>query len=263
VPLKESPRPSSIPGDASALNYAGNTSTEEDLSSRSGSVSGYRRLPATEDTKCESAQVRQSADEEPSTLGGVEVLKCRLARALYEIERRDRRISELEHEIEMLRKSDFSAPPAPPASPDAPPLCEATATSSGGQIQWHSITVVDTEFPRPSLPPSQRKDVRRVVELPVEFDSETQFYAGMTQDISEGGVFIATYRVLPVGTQLGLSFELPCSTKIVARGEVRWIRAPSSTSRPGMGIAFLELSAQAIPALSRFCHQNAPLYMEF
>ena len=84
--------------------------------------------------------------------------------------------------------------------------------------------------------------------------------------MSEGGVFIATYRVQPVGTPLRLAFELPCGTKVTARGEVRWIRegdGDSNDGRPGMGIAFTSLPEAALLAIGRFCRQRPPLYMEF
>jgi uncharacterized protein (TIGR02266 family) len=92
---------------------------------------------------------------------------------------------------------------------------------------------------------------------------EAQFFAGLSLDISEGGLFVATYHVLPLGTQLGLRFELPDGTEIQARGEVRWIRRPHAhEDRPGLGIAFTELSAEALEKIVAYCETRPPLYFE-
>jgi uncharacterized protein (TIGR02266 family) len=114
-----------------------------------------------------------------------------------------------------------------------------------------------------SAPPSQRRSPRRSCELELEFTEDTHFYAGITQDISQGGVFVATYRLLPVGSRLDLSFDLPDGTEIKTRGEVKWLRESAySSERPGMGVAFLGLSEDAIVAIHRFCSERPPLYMD-
>jgi len=116
---------------------------------------------------------------------------------------------------------------------------------------------------RDSAAPSQRRAPRRSCELELEFTEDTHFYAGLTQDISQGGVFIATYRLLPVGSRLDLSFDLPDGTEIRTRGEVKWLREGAcSGERPGMGVAFSELSEDAIIAIHRFCSERPLLYMD-
>jgi uncharacterized protein (TIGR02266 family) len=150
--------------------------------------------------------------------------------------------------------------PAGDSSPDS-----SRGSQTLDQIHWHSVTVGRrASQPPDSIPPSQRKDPRRAVELQIEFNEDTQFFAGLTQDISEGGVFIATYRILPIGTPLTLSFELPDATKVTARGEVRWVRDTNMVEgRPGMGVSFTDLTPESLAAISRFCRHNAPLYVEF
>ncbi len=116
---------------------------------------------------------------------------------------------------------------------------------------------------RDSAAPSQRRAPRRSCELELEFTEDTHFYAGLTQDISQGGVFIATYRLLPVGSRLDLSFDLPDGTEIRTRGEVKWLREGAcSGERPGMGVAFSELSEDALIAIHRFCSERPPLYID-
>lgn len=113
------------------------------------------------------------------------------------------------------------------------------------------------------VPSSRRRNQRLALELELEFTEDTHFYAGITQDLSQGGVFVATYRVLPVGTHLWLSFDLPDGTHVHTRGEVRWIREEQEGSlRPGMGVAFRDLPELALEAIQRFCRSREPLYIE-
>lgn len=160
---------------------------------------------------------------------------------------------------------EVSAPPAREASP--PSLYpEMTALPV---LQRVSIALRDSmSVPPPSrpdaVPPSRRREPRRSCELELEFTDETHFFAGLTQDLSQGGVFIATYHVFPVGSRLELGFQLPGGTEVRARGVVRWVREAGEPGqeRPGMGVAFSELSESALNAIASYCERRAPLYME-
>lgn len=248
-----------------------------------GTVSGLRRraTPPTVQLSADSAEVPAFQDEEIPTATGPHALNVRLARALHEIGERDRQIRQLEQQLEALQdanqselesnarvrmceqrsqvREELALCPSLPSDIDLRDD-EPFAEQSPQTVLWHSITVGNGA--EPPLPPSQRKDVRRTVELEVEFDLDTQFYTGLTQDISKGGVFIATYAIQPIGTVLTISFELPCGTKVTALGEVRWLRDASSASRPGMGVAFMALDDACLSAVARFCHKNQPLYVE-
>ncbi len=112
-------------------------------------------------------------------------------------------------------------------------------------------------------PDERRSEPRISKQFEIEFNYETQFFAGLTLDISSGGLFIATYQLLPVGTALSLSFQLPDEVRLSVRGEVRWVRCASEGhERPGMGVAFKELSAEALVAISDFCAERPPLYID-
>ncbi|MFZ5893205.1 MAG: PilZ domain-containing protein [Myxococcota bacterium] len=167
----------------------------------------------------------------------------------------------------------LAAPPAPSAesfSFDGPPSSStwqpASPPSAGYPVLQHVSVALraSTMPPGPdSVPPSQRKAPRRACELELEFTEETHFFTGLTQDISEGGVFIATYQLFPIGSRLELAFELPDGTKISCWGRVRWLREETANCRPGMGVAFGELSESALRAISRFCAERPPIYMEW
>src|SRR5262245_23657039 len=115
-------------------------------------------------------------------------------------------------------------------------------------------------------------DERRVqprVQLNVEVTlaSEHNFYTGLSQDISTGGIFVATRDVLVVGDRLSLTFkppgmELPFETQ----AEVRWVRPPwtqTDAARPaGMGLRFLNLSPYAREVIAGFLRTRDSLYFD-
>ena len=81
----------------------------------------------------------------------------------------------------------------------------------------------------------------------VHFGSPSNFYTGFSRNISEGGVFVATYSPIPVGTVMDLEIKMPDSSPPIAmRGEVRWRAEPTegSDGEPGLGVKFLDLSVK-------------------
>lgn len=156
-------------------------------------------------------------------------------------------------------------PPTPP-TPREPALREHTPREPGS-VPTLSEVLVATDLPGhdpgTTDPDERRSEPRIQRQFELEFNYETHFFAGLTLDISSGGLFIATYHLFPVGTALSLSFQLPDGVRLSVRGEVRWVRCVSEEhERPGMGVAFKELSAEALAAISAFCAERPPLYMD-
>jgi len=92
--------------------------------------------------------------------------------------------------------------------------------------------------------------------------SEHNFWTGLTQDIAEGGVFIATYKRLPVGTLLELTLSMPDHSTMRLCGEVRWLREYSDFTAdvsPGFGVKFVDLPEDARWAINAFILTNPPL----
>ena len=116
----------------------------------------------------------------------------------------------------------------------------------------------------PTLPEIEHRAAPRaslVVELHLASDSH--FFSGLSGDISEGGVFVSTYRDLATGTPVDLEFSLPGSERVVhAKGEVRWHRSASPDAPPGVGIAFDELADEDRALIHRFCTLRPPLYYD-
>jgi hypothetical protein len=98
-------------------------------------------------------------------------------------------------------------------------------------------------------------------ERSVEFVNDTYFVGGLSADCS--GVFVATYRRVAVGTKVHLGFEMSNGRVVEARGIVRWTReAGHGVERPGLGVAFTEVSESARADIADFCRSTPPLYFE-
>jgi uncharacterized protein (TIGR02266 family) len=107
----------------------------------------------------------------------------------------------------------------------------------------------------PALAPHERRTAERIdVVVEVTLQSEHNFYAGFTSDISEGGVFIATPDPAPIGEVVSFKLKLG-KGDVDVQGEVRWVREPSDLLdgvSPGMGIRFLALTPPVSAAINEF-----------
>jgi uncharacterized protein (TIGR02266 family) len=100
-----------------------------------------------------------------------------------------------------------------------------------------------------------RKLERVSLDADVGWESDNNFFTGWTENISEGGIFIATWQLKPRGTRVQISFTLPGGRKITGEGEVAWTREMNpydDTQLPGLGVRFLSLDGVA---------RRAPIFM--
>jgi len=116
----------------------------------------------------------------------------------------------------------------------------------------------------PAGEPQQRRAERHQVEVSVDFESDSNFYAGLTQNISAGGLFIATHRIRKVGERINLKFTLPGASKAIeVETEVRWIRENSSLMRteasPGMGVRFIDMPPADAQLIQKFLESRESL----
>jgi uncharacterized protein (TIGR02266 family) len=120
---------------------------------------------------------------------------------------------------------------------------------------------------RPSAGPEARRAHPRhdINDLEVTLESESNFFLGLTENLSEGGLFIATHLVKPLGTRIEVSFSLPnVPEPIKAIGTVRWVRVYSETSDtgPGMGLRFEDIQPQQVAQIRDFLATRAPLFYD-
>jgi len=105
----------------------------------------------------------------------------------------------------------------------------------------------------------RRASERIHLEVEVTLGSESQFFAGLTGDISTGGLFVQTYSLRPVGSRVLVAFALPTG-EIKTPGVVRWVRLAAEGTEPGLGIAFESLRSSERDAIAAFCKARPPLY---
>lgn len=112
---------------------------------------------------------------------------------------------------------------------------------------------------------NHRLSPRAAVELDVSLGSDHNFYAGFVENLSAGGVFVATHLLRPVGEVIELSIHISDDDEVIqGTGEVRWIREYNEASDvpPGMGVKFLSLADGAEKAIERFLAQRDPMFFD-
>ena len=112
---------------------------------------------------------------------------------------------------------------------------------------------------------TRRAYERARLSLDVTLEGDHNFFTGLTENISEGGLFVATHQLRDVGAQIPIEFTLPTrKTPIRAKCEVRWVRVynEASDSPPGMGLRFLDLSDEDKAAISHFVTHRSPIFWD-
>jgi uncharacterized protein (TIGR02266 family) len=116
------------------------------------------------------------------------------------------------------------------------------------------------------VPHDPRRSARRLpLDVDIGFQSDTNFYVGFSEDVSEGGLFVSTYDFLPIGARLSLNFSLPDGSVVSAGGVVRWVREYNPQTpdvSPGMGVQFVDLDGEDRAAIQRFLRLRAPMFYE-
>ncbi len=152
---------------------------------------------------------------------------------------------------------------APPASLDPFPFAPAAPAPSKAPAPASLPDPFRVAPAAPSTAPADRRDDRRIVELEVGITSESNLYLGFAENLSDGGLFVATYAPMPIGAMVDLRLSLPTSpAPLNVRGEVRWIRERPDADGgwPGMGIRFAGLTPSDEAALQAFLRQRAPIF---
>jgi uncharacterized protein (TIGR02266 family) len=132
--------------------------------------------------------------------------------------------------------------------------------------------------PGPSAEADRRRKPRYAVTLSVTLLGDHNFYTGLTENLSEGGLFVHTQSTLPIGTVIRVEFTLPTSSeKLSLVGEVRWTRSPNAVReehnnygsvnadavKPGMGVQFKELTPETVRVITKFISiRNPDFYAE-
>jgi uncharacterized protein (TIGR02266 family) len=119
---------------------------------------------------------------------------------------------------------------------------------------------------RPPTEPEARAHERLSFEVAVGIVSDHNFYAGLSLNISEGGLFVSTHQRYPVGTRLEIQLLFPGDeepTNLMT--EVRWARGAGDTKEDagaGLGLRFIDPPPEVMAKVARFAAKREPIYYE-
>ncbi len=112
-------------------------------------------------------------------------------------------------------------------------------------------------------PRDRRVFTRKRVSVTVGLRTEHGFWNGFAENISEGGIFIATHAPFDMGEEVDLTFALAKGkkgdrTKYTVTCEVCWIRPDTGGGLPpGMGLRFKGLDDSATREIQRYIDKGA------
>jgi len=109
---------------------------------------------------------------------------------------------------------------------------------------------------------NQRTAQRIDVEIEVTLTGPHTFFSGLKMDISEGGVFVATHQIFPIGTEFRMILFLG-KEKLEIDSLVVWVRGEDSAmisgEEPGMGLKFIKLDSRSLAVISEFLKKREPI----
>lgn len=160
--------------------------------------------------------------------------------------------------------------PAPPPLPNAtdtgevrvlrseppPPLEAAVSPAVAADVRAHA-----EHEDRQSWSESRRSH-RQTVEIEVGISTESNFFVGFTENLSEGGVFVATYALKPIGSVVDVVLTFPNGEDLRVPGVVRWLRESSTEGWPGMGVQFEHLSPADEQNIRKFLALREPMFYD-
>ena len=91
---------------------------------------------------------------------------------------------------------------------------------------------------------SGRRLPRVVLHARVTAQSEDNFFSGLTENISEGGVFVSTFSPPGVGESIRLKLAVDGANELAVEGIVRWHRYDDAGDVTGCGVQFSALTAE-------------------
>jgi uncharacterized protein (TIGR02266 family) len=139
------------------------------------------------------------------------------------------------------------------------------------------LEVVIERDATPSVAPERRVKPRCKLALALTLHGGHNFYLGVSENLSEGGLFVVTYMKLEIGEIVEVEFTLPTldrPCRVV--GEVRWARTADCNRaehnnygtvddehhRPGYGIQFKAVRNEDQNAIEQFLATRQPDFYE-
>jgi uncharacterized protein (TIGR02266 family) len=110
------------------------------------------------------------------------------------------------------------------------------------------------------MEPQRRQAQRFQVDLELTLQSESTIWIGHAENVSDGGVFVASKELKPIGTEVEITLKLPGENvlPVWAVGTVVWIGETSGkTDAPlGMGIQFRLIADEALRRIRDYVRER-------
>jgi uncharacterized protein (TIGR02266 family) len=143
--------------------------------------------------------------------------------------------------------------------PSAPSMSKIANAATVASIPPAARVPHDAHRASVPMPPGPRERL----EANVGATTESNFFVGFSGDISDGGVFVATYLTLPLGAPVDCLVTLPGGFEATIAGTVRFVRDPMDMeSEPGVGVRFHSLTAEQRELILRFIRKRPPVFYD-
>jgi uncharacterized protein (TIGR02266 family) len=100
----------------------------------------------------------------------------------------------------------------------------------------------------------------------LNMESDHNFFNGFSEDIIDGGIFIATFDPKPVGEKVVVRFKLPQNYPVVAKGIVQFVQLENPVegvdTRTGMGVRFTHLMDSDKSAIQKYQKSRNPIFYD-
>ncbi|WP_434043712.1 MULTISPECIES: hypothetical protein [Sorangium] len=177
------------------------------------------------------------------------------------------------------------AAPPPVAVAAPPPLAVAPPPAPVAAPPHLQQTLPSPQQPRHAPAPQAHADARSappfqatlqsvdnrapaaVVDVELGALTPSNFYKGLAGNdvVEHGGIFVATYKIPPIGTAVTLRVRLPGNYEFTALATVRWTREAGGSrdsAEPGFGARITQISAEGRQLVSRFTRNREPLFYD-
>ncbi len=99
------------------------------------------------------------------------------------------------------------------------------------------------------LAAERRTAIRMKLHANVTITSESNFFMGLSENISEGGLFVSTLSPPAMGERVELAIAVDDADPVPVSGVVRWHRTDEHGVASGCGVEFLDLADDARRAI--------------
>jgi uncharacterized protein (TIGR02266 family) len=126
-------------------------------------------------------------------------------------------------------------------------------------------SIAEKQLDKSTVVFDKRELKRTTAKLEISLSGPHNFFNGFTEDISDGGVFVATHQLFPIGTEMLLTLTLE-GKEIEIVADVVWLRDyndfNSLDNEPGMGLKFRNLSEENKIIINKFIKKREPLFFD-